>query len=109
MKRRQSEIAIICYCAIKNALNGRVHSSIRRLLSGYQTSHFYMRVVFSSLVVSCQGHGRNGKLESLKSKSSRAKAEVRLGYNIGYNFICPSIALRVERFQVIATKYLSRR
>lgn len=89
-KMGQMEIAIICYCAIKSASDGHVHASIRRLFAGYQTtSRFYMRVVFPSLVVSCQGHSRNGKLKSSKRNEVVLRPRCAFGYNVGYNFTSP--------------------
>ena len=106
MKRRQWEIATICYCAIKNALNGHVHSSIRRLLSGYQTSRFYMCVVFSSLIVSCQGHGRNGKLESLNRNQVVLRSICALG--IIMDVISPARFALLSRYGLKSFKLLPR-
>lgn len=48
-------------------------------MSGHQTSLLYMCVVFSSLVVSCKGHGRNGKLESLNRNQVVLRSICALG------------------------------
>lgn len=63
------------------------------LLWEYQTSHIYMRVVFSSLVVvvSCQGHCRDDKLESSNRNRVVSRSRKPLNMVKGYNLNQPAL------------------